>query len=47
VHGANTCRGNPYETELTNVCNFYKDDLSKTQLQAQLPLLKALFASED
>ena len=26
------------------MCNFYKDDISKMQLQAQLPLLQALFA---
>ena len=29
------------------MCNFYyKDDISKRQLQAQLPLLQALFAEE-
>ena len=36
----------PYDTELSNVCDFYKDDISKMQLQAQLPLLQALFAEE-
>ena len=38
----NVCSGRPYELELDFVCNFYKEDLSKQQLQAQLPLLKAL-----
>ena len=33
-------------TELSNVCDFYKDDIPKMQLQAQLPLLQALFAEE-
>ena len=42
----NACRGCPYDTELSNVCDFYKDDISKMQLQAQLPLLQALFAEE-
>ena len=28
------------------MCDFYKDDISKMQLQAQLPLLQALFAEE-
>ena len=42
----NACRGCPYDTELSNVCYFYKDDISKMQLQAQLPLLQALFAEE-
>ena len=28
------------------MCDFYKDDSSKMQLQAQLPLLQALFAEE-
>ena len=37
----NVCSGRPYESELDYVCNFYKDDLSKQRLQAQLPLLKA------
>ena len=37
----NVCNGRPYESELDYVCNFYKDDLSKQQLQAQLPLLKS------
>ena len=42
----NACRRCPYDTELNNVCDFYKDDISKMQLQAQLPLLQALFAEE-
>ena len=42
----NSCRGSPYDTQLSNVCDFYKDDISKMQLQAQLPLLQALFAEE-
>ena len=34
----NAFRGCPYDTELSNVCDFYyKDDISKMQLQAQLP----------
>ena len=40
------CRGCPYDTELSNVGDFYKDDISKMQLQAQLLLLQALFAEE-
>ena len=28
------------------MCDFYMDDISKMQLQAQLPLLQALFAEE-
>ena len=28
------------------MCNFYKDGIYKMQLQAQLPLLQALFAEE-
>ena len=42
----NARRGCPYDTELSNVCDFYKDDIYKMQLQAQLPLLQALFAEE-
>ena len=42
----NARRGCPYDTKLSNVCDFYKDDISKMQLQAQLPLLPALFAEE-
>ena len=36
-------RGYPYDTELSNVCHFYKEDISKMQLQAQL---RGLFAEE-
>ena len=42
----NACRGCPYNTELSNVCDFYRGDISKMQLQAQLRLLQALFAEE-
>ena len=28
------------------MCDFYKDDISKMQLQAQLPLLQVLFTEE-
>ena len=42
----NACRGCPYDTELSNVCDFYKDDIYKMQLQAQLPILQALFAEK-
>ena len=42
----NACHGCPYDTELSNVCDFYMDDISKMQLQAQLSLLQALFADE-
>lgn len=37
-----TCTGCDYETELDFVCEFYKDDVTKLQLQAQLPLLNAI-----
>ena len=43
----NVCNGRPYESELDYVCNFYKDDLSKQQLQAQLPLLKSFVDASD
>ena len=36
------CTGKPYDAELQFVCDFYKEDLSKTQLEAQLPLLRHL-----
>ena len=36
-----------HDTELSKVCDFYKDEISKMQLQAQLPLLQALFAEEE
>ena len=39
----NACHVCRYDTELSNVCDFYMDDISKMQLQAQLPLLQALF----
>ena len=42
----NACCGCPCDTELSNVCDFYKDYISKMHLQAQLPLLQALFAEE-
>ncbi len=34
--------GMSYEDELQFVCDFYKDDLTKIQLEAQLPLLRQL-----
>ena len=40
------CRECLYGTVLKNVYDFYKDDISKMQLQAQLPLLQALFSEE-
>ena len=33
------CRGQEYTEELDFVCSFYKSDLDRQQLQAQLPLL--------
>ena len=36
------CKGEPYNVQLDCICSFYKDDLSKSQLEAQLPLLKPL-----
>ena len=36
------CTGKPYDAELQFVCDFYKEDLSKIQLEAQLPLLRYL-----
>ena len=36
------CTGKPYDAELQFVCDFYKEDLSKIQLEAQLPLLRHL-----
>ena len=34
--------GRPYDAELQFVCDFYKDDLSRIQLEVQLPLLRRL-----
>ena len=42
----NAYRELPYDTKLSNVSDFYKDDISIMQLQAQLPLWQALFAEE-
>ena len=42
----NACRGCPYDTELSYACDFSKDDISKMQLPAKLPLLQALFVEE-
>lgn len=36
------CRGETYDAELDYVCTFYQDDLSRAQLEAQLPLLQPL-----
>ena len=41
------CKGEVYNAELEYVCNLYKDDLSKVQLEAQLPLLQPLCSTED
>ena len=38
----NSSMGKPYDDELCFVCDFYKEDLSKSQLEAQLPLLRQL-----
>ena len=35
-------KGEAHENELEFVCKFYKDDLSRAQLEAQLPLLEPL-----
>ena len=37
-----TSMGMPYDAELQFVCDFYREDLSKIQLEAQLPLLTQL-----
>ena len=34
--------GMPYDAEIQFVCDFYKEDLSRIQLEAQLPLLRHL-----
>ena len=34
------CKGETHNTELDHVCDFYKGDLSRAQLEAQLPLLQ-------
>ena len=36
------CKGETYEDQLETVLDIYKDDLSKPELEAQLPLLKPL-----
>ena len=36
------CQGKPFADDLTFVCTFYKEDLDKYQLQAQLPLLHSM-----
>ena len=36
------CKGESYNAELDTVCSFYGSDLSKAQLEAQLPLLRPL-----
>ena len=43
LKACHVCR---YDTEQNNVCDFYMDDISKMQLQAQLPLVQALFDEE-
>ena len=39
------CKGEVYESELEYVCSFYTGDLSKDQLETQLPLLQHLCRS--
>ena len=39
----NACKGDAYQDQLEAVLDIYKDDLSKLELEAQLPLLKPLF----
>ena len=36
------CKNQPFEEELEFICNFYKDDIDKAQLQCQLPMLYGL-----
>ena len=38
-----TCRGEKTDEEIDFLCGFYKDDINKLQLPAQLPLFLALF----
>ena len=38
------CKGENHNSELGFVREFYQDDLSRAQLQAQLPLLQSLCA---
>ena len=38
----NYSMGKPYDKDLHCVCNFYKEDLLRSQLEAQLPLLRHL-----
>ena len=40
------CKGETYDAELDYVCDFYKGDLSRAQLEVQLPLLQALCDTE-
>ena len=40
-------KGELYNAELDCICDFYKDDLSRAQLEAQLPLLQPLCDTED
>ena len=40
------CKGETYNVQLDYVCNFYKGDLSRAQLEAQLPLLRQLCDTE-
>jgi DNA polymerase III delta prime subunit len=40
-------KGEDYNTELDFVCNFYNDDVSRIQLETQLPLLQSLCADSE
>lgn len=42
-----SARGEPYEELLSFICKFYKEDINKGRLEAQLPSLKELFKDED
>ena len=39
---SNACKGEAYEDQLKAVLDIYKDDLSRLELECQLPLLKPL-----
>ena len=43
----NAANGKPFEKNLDDVVNFYKDDLDKFQLEAQLSLLPVQFRREN
>ena len=43
----NAANGKPFEKNLDNVVDFYKDDLGKFQLETQLSLLPVQFGREN